>query len=406
MCAAFLGAWQYKIGDRINQSEFVRSVLPAKSVSESDVATVGHITKMRDCKWADAPLAEITVPARRRDVSVTAPISVGREFILDSGQMELTFSSGARVILQGPVSFQVESNGGLLSVGVLTGKYEQSHKTRPNSPTAAPFVIRTPTATVTDLGTEFGVEVAKDGRTSSYVFSGAVKLHALAAADKQSDVILKQNEGAHVEPTGSLRSVIRRGEVDARRFVRPTSRSGRLPIAVFATGVGASAADPDAYWQVVAASNDPAFPPQPAIVVRSRRTDWAPASASVAKWISWCADSTLVVPPGVTYTFETTFDIDRGLLDTAVLSGAILCDHCIRAIRLNGQNMPLPDASLVPKYQWESVNQVQRFSIDRGFVRGKNVLDIEVETGYLSSSGTVSSLGLRAELEGSIQEEP
>jgi hypothetical protein len=68
--------------------------------------------------------------------------------------------------------------------------------------------------------------------------------------------------------------------------------------------------------------------------------------------------------------------------------------------------MPLPDASLVPKYQWESVNQVQRFSIDRGFVRGKNVLDIEVETGYLSSSGTVSSLGLRAELEGSIQEEP
>ena len=44
----------------------------------------------------------------------------------------------------------------------------------PHSPLPHPFVIRTPTATVTDLGTEFGVEVdrrALPNRTSSAVRS-------------------------------------------------------------------------------------------------------------------------------------------------------------------------------------------------------------------------------------------
>ena len=38
------------------------------------------------------------------------------------------------------------------------------------------FVIRTPTATVTDLGTEFGVEVNKEGATDTHVFIGEVQI--------------------------------------------------------------------------------------------------------------------------------------------------------------------------------------------------------------------------------------
>ena len=46
----------------------------------------------------------------------------------------------------------------------------------PQSLIPNPFCIRTPTATVTDLGTEFGVEVTKDQRAHVNVFQGKVVL--------------------------------------------------------------------------------------------------------------------------------------------------------------------------------------------------------------------------------------
>ena len=39
--------------------------------------------------------------------------------------MEITYDTGAKVILQGPVTYEVESNGGYLAVGKLTGKLEK-----------------------------------------------------------------------------------------------------------------------------------------------------------------------------------------------------------------------------------------------------------------------------------------
>ena len=73
---------------------------------------VGRITGMVDCKWAGAALDSPGVP-------------LGRKFELASGLMEITYDSGAKVILQGPVTYEVESaSGGYLAVGKLTGKVE------------------------------------------------------------------------------------------------------------------------------------------------------------------------------------------------------------------------------------------------------------------------------------------
>ena len=46
------------------------------------------------------------------------------------------------------------------------------------------FAVRTPTATVTDLGTEFGVEVSKEGHTISHVFRGVVRVQVVPPTDK------------------------------------------------------------------------------------------------------------------------------------------------------------------------------------------------------------------------------
>ena len=64
---------------------------------------------MVDCKWHGG-----------------SRVSLGQKLDLASGLMEITYDTGAKVILQGPVTYEVESNGGYLSVGKLTGEWRRS----------------------------------------------------------------------------------------------------------------------------------------------------------------------------------------------------------------------------------------------------------------------------------------
>ena len=77
-------------------------------VPEPLPASVGRITGLVDCKR----------PGDSR-------VSLGQKFSLASGLMEITYDTGAKVILQGPVTYSVEANGGYLAVGKLTGKLEK-----------------------------------------------------------------------------------------------------------------------------------------------------------------------------------------------------------------------------------------------------------------------------------------
>jgi hypothetical protein len=91
----------------------------------------------------------------------------------------------------------VESkNGGFLSNGKLAGKVE--------TPKAKGFAVRTPTAIVTDLGTEFGVEVDGSGNTTSHVYRGSVRLQMTARDGGVTGTaeVLHENESACVENYG------------------------------------------------------------------------------------------------------------------------------------------------------------------------------------------------------------
>ena len=81
-------------------------------------SVVGRITGMADCKWETDPKTQ--GPKIPRPSCPSATI-----FALASGLMEITYDTGAKVILQGPVTYEVESNGGYLAVGKLTGKLEK-----------------------------------------------------------------------------------------------------------------------------------------------------------------------------------------------------------------------------------------------------------------------------------------
>ena len=137
-------------------------------------------------------------------------------------------------------------HGGYLSLGKLTAKLEKKWRKQAavslQSPIPNPnpslstihyplFTIKTPTATVTDLGTEFGVEVSKEGHTTSHVFRGSVKVQFVdAGVEKEGNaIVLHENESLRTEkgdPAGGPAVVMRRVSVNPQTFVRRIGQAG------------------------------------------------------------------------------------------------------------------------------------------------------------------------------------
>jgi hypothetical protein len=188
---------------------------------------VGRITGVAGTKWAEGP-----------------SVRLGQKFDLPSGLMEITYNTGAKVILQGPVTYEVESNGGFLSIGKLTGRLatrndearmtndERNHEIRmtkrdrmQNSSFVirpSSFVIHTPTAAVTDLGTEFGVEVGNDGITETCVFTGqvVVTMSGRAGGDQPHRQVIHAGQSVRVEQGRELSVTERSSAERSGRFTR------------------------------------------------------------------------------------------------------------------------------------------------------------------------------------------
>ena len=184
-----------------------------------------RLTGVYDCRWTGS-----FHPPRNEVLNVDDYIN------LASGLAEVTYDSGAKVLLQGPCTYKIESpSSGYLRVGRLTARVKGNEELRtkkeelpaPTSSLPLPtssFVVNTPTATVTDLGTEFGVDVDGVGATDSLVFVGSVKVNTVVDdGQKQAGVVtLKANESARVErQQGGKQYVVRRDVVKPEGFVRP-----------------------------------------------------------------------------------------------------------------------------------------------------------------------------------------
>ena len=205
-----LGAWAYTITHY--QQVVVNDPLGGPSSYGPEMVFVGRVTGMKGCRWSDPDT--ITYPG--------SSVPLGRRYALSAGLMEITYETGAKVILEGPCTYKVESRaGGYLTMGKLTARVEKRSEVRGQNPRPktqdlrpqseiSKFSVRTPTAIVTDLGTEFGVEVNNNGDTTSYVFVGTVKVQVLGEGNQQG-VVLHADQAARVE----------KGQNEKVRFTRP-----------------------------------------------------------------------------------------------------------------------------------------------------------------------------------------
>ncbi len=122
-----------------------------------EATTVATVSGMIGAQWDGQ-----VVPA-----GVGTAITSSSKLQLKSGVVELAFASGAKVVVEGPATFTPDSSGQIsLSAGQLTAYVP---------PKAVGFSVATPSGTIVDLGTEFGVSLESDGTTAVEVFTGRVK---------------------------------------------------------------------------------------------------------------------------------------------------------------------------------------------------------------------------------------
>lgn len=201
---------------------------------------VGRHEEQRDFVVADdRPKAEDEVSGARRLVAEVTYVSTsaiwqnpngsfalasrvrsGQKLTLEHGQVELTYASGAQLLLTGPSEFLVQPTGGKLRRGELVARVPQA---------GHGFTIETPHGKVIDLGTEFGVVVDDFGVSQVSVFEGKVETFPTGTAGAARDKI-EITTGRAIQWTD--KSVISI-DVQGQRYQRPggdvsTNRPSRL----------------------------------------------------------------------------------------------------------------------------------------------------------------------------------
>jgi hypothetical protein len=125
---------------------------------------VATIRDTADVKWSPtvAPMAD--------DLSVQQ----GAPLAIETGIVELELKRGATLRIEGPARWSIiDENHAMLESGKALARVPAQ---------AVGFTLDTPSATVVDLGTEFGVDVDASGRTDVQVLEGAVNVDYSSSA--------------------------------------------------------------------------------------------------------------------------------------------------------------------------------------------------------------------------------
>jgi hypothetical protein len=148
-----------------------RAGISATPTAES----VAFIADVHAVRWATGPGA-----------AVGDFLAAGARLELQAGLAEVRYFGGAKVVVEGPATFMVAGPAaGRLAAGRIVAKTDHPA----HAPAAAQkplFTVVTPRGVIDDLGTEFGVEVPREGDESVHVFEGLVDVRTAEPGGKSS----------------------------------------------------------------------------------------------------------------------------------------------------------------------------------------------------------------------------
>ena len=166
---------------------------------------VATLTASHNAQWAERALAR------------GSGLRPGQRLTLTAGFAEITTHRGAIAILEAPATVELIDNDNAirLHTGKLVGICETD--------SSKGFLVRTPHMDITDLGTEFGVEV-RGNQSTATVFTGEIELTALGGEPQP----LAANQTARLSIDGNNRQFQVEDRI-ADGFIK------RMPLAPLAT---------------------------------------------------------------------------------------------------------------------------------------------------------------------------
>ncbi len=157
------------------------SYRPATAQAAPASELVARLTGAKNARWS----ASAFQPGDR--------IAKNQKLELAAGLAEITFDSGARVVLEGPAALDVNSAwDGMLRRGTLKASVP---------PEAIGFRISNSAVEVVDLGTEFTMIADGRGAAEVLVLKGEVEAAPRASADQDS-ILLRENESRRFASSG------------------------------------------------------------------------------------------------------------------------------------------------------------------------------------------------------------
>ena len=170
---------------------------------------VARLSNWRNDKWLEGTRPPLDDPR----------LKIGRRLKIESGLIEVTYLTGARVVIEGPAEFEVKGEKQCrLEFGSLVAKaFEKRSKG---------FIVDTPTGLVEDVSTEFGVEVGRRGDLNVHVFDGEVTLkERMADGSLGPPLTITHGHFASASPETGFRT----GKITgARTFVRRLKLPGEF----------------------------------------------------------------------------------------------------------------------------------------------------------------------------------
>jgi len=173
---------------------------------------VAYLSRAVDANWQSAQQTSLRCGDR---------LLSGRYVALREGLAEVTFECGARVILEGPATLELVSDTRChLHAGRLVARIP---------PQATGFVVATPSTTIVDMGTEFGVAVDEQDCTEVVVFEGELDVRRpphedpATARTMPDSFRLTEDEAVRI----AMDRVDDDAQVDPGRYVRDEEMTAR-----------------------------------------------------------------------------------------------------------------------------------------------------------------------------------
>jgi hypothetical protein len=342
--------------------------------------------------WTMQPAPAATLAGAANAVWQTEPVPMntgavlpaGKPLRLTSGLAELTFDGGVRVILEGPAELTpIDGRTATLTHGKLRARVPHG---------AEGFRVRSAGVNVTDLGTEFGMSVARAaGVAEVHVFDGKVEvgLPSSSGGEKpvQPAMQLSRDDALRCQVSStagaaSLERIPARPELFVEDIYRP-----RQPYAIRGTGAGLAVGDIDPQWTIVADQGDDTFVPQSAYVAPVDSKVHRANEPRSSQWISNGPDFP-PVPRVASYRFRTRLDLSGFDPSTVVVRAGVAMDDELLDVRLNGSST----GKSLPYRELDSRQNFGEVVLDRGFVAGTNEVEFVVKNVQANSQ-----LGLRVE---------